>query len=86
MVALIILGAIVVIAVAYFAAKEFKSIAEMKGHDPERYFWWCFFVGIVGMMMVVALPDRNNHALNDKSLLGRDLSSEQNQADELPDL
>ena len=60
----------------YFAAKVFAEIAVMKGHNGKRYFWWSFLVGPIGMMMVIALPDR------------RSSSGERNAAiaDELPDL
>ena len=53
---LIFLGIAAVLAVWYFIAKEFRRIAAMKGHDEERYFWWTFLFGPVGMMMVIALP------------------------------
>lgn len=42
-----------------FVAKEFRHIAAMKGHDKRRYFWWTFFLGPIGMMMVIALPNDN---------------------------
>lgn len=54
--ALIILGAVVVITIMYFVAVEFRRIAAMKGHDEAKYFWWTFLLGVVGMLMVVALP------------------------------
>ena len=38
---------------------EFMKIADMKGHDGQRYFWWCFFLLAFGSLMVIALPDRN---------------------------
>ena len=40
----------------YCIAKEFERIAEMKGHAGRRYFWWTFFTGLIGMLMVAALP------------------------------
>lgn len=46
------------IVIAWFAAKEFYEIATMKGYPEKKYFWWCFFVGLVGWPMVIALPDR----------------------------
>ena len=54
---LIFLGSVAVIVLWYFIAKEFQRIAQMKGHDEQRYFWWTFLMGPVGMMMVIALPD-----------------------------
>ena len=53
---LIFLGAVAVLVLWYFVAAEFRRIAAMKGHDEARYFWWTFFLGPVGMLMVVALP------------------------------
>lgn len=55
---LIIFGAIAVIVLWFFAAMEFQRIAAMKGHDEDRYFWWTFLLGPVGMLMVVALPQK----------------------------
>ena len=52
----IIIGIIVVLIIYWLSAKEFETIARMKGH--QGYFWWCFFLGIVGWLMVVALPDQ----------------------------
>ena len=56
--ALIVLGAILVIVLWYFIGKEFQRIAAMKGHEETRYFWWTLLLGPVGMMMVVALPQK----------------------------
>lgn len=47
-------------------APKFASIAEEKGYTG--YFWWCFFLGIVGWMMVIALPDRGEKGLNETQL------------------
>lgn len=71
----------VIIIVVYFviwflAASVFQEIAEMKGHQGKRFFWWCFWVGPVGMMMVIALPDRRSGISNANSPV----------LDELPDL
>ena len=41
------------------AAFKFREIAEMKGHDGGPYFWWTLSLPPAGMMMVIALPDRN---------------------------
>ncbi len=58
MILLYILGFIVAFAVSISVAREFVTIAEMKGHDGTKYFWFTFFLGIVGMLMVIALPDK----------------------------
>lgn len=42
----------------YFIADEFRCIAVRKGYCGRKYFWWSFFTGFIGYMMVIALPDR----------------------------
>ena len=41
-------------------ASGFKTVAEMKNHNGMIHFWWCFFFGIAGWLLVIALPDRSN--------------------------
>lgn len=53
-----VLVAIADIVVAYFIGKEFEFIAKEKGYTSKRYFWWTFLLGLVGIPMVIALPDR----------------------------
>lgn len=55
-----VIGVIIGLIINYFfVARSFRDIAEMKGHDGRAYFWLVFWLGIFGMMMVIALPDRN---------------------------
>ncbi len=49
---------VIFLAVAYYAAMEFERIAAMKGFVDKKFFWWSFLMPPVGMLMVVALPDR----------------------------
>lgn len=56
MLALYFLGAVVVLILNYVIAIQFSDIAEMKGHNGTKYFWFTFIFGVVGMLMVVALP------------------------------
>jgi formate-dependent nitrite reductase membrane component NrfD len=51
---------------------KFEEIAKEKGH--QGYFWWCFWLGIIGYCMVIALPDRNPAEKETQTI------------DELPDL
>ncbi len=53
---LIFFGSVAVLVVWGFVAAEFRRIAAMKGHDQARYFWWTFLLGLVGILMVIALP------------------------------
>ena len=57
-----VLVAIADIVVAYFIGKEFEFIAKEKGYTSKRYFWWTFLFGLVGIPMVIALPDRRKGA------------------------
>ena len=56
LVLLLILAGVLVL--NYFIAKQFHQIASQKGHPQRKYFWWSFWLGLVGYLMVVALPDR----------------------------
>ena len=49
--------------ILYFIAKQFYNIACEKGFLQKRYFWIPFLLGIIGYMLVIALPDRSNHAI-----------------------
>lgn len=59
----------------YFISKEFKKVAELKGYTEKRYFWITFLLGLVGMLLIIALPDLKNHklleSLNETSDKGR---------------
>ena len=54
---LYLLGCIIAIVIDYIIAKKFEEIAEMKGHEGRTYFWFTFIFGVVGMLMVIALPE-----------------------------
>ena len=53
---LYLLGIIIALVIDYVIAKKIEEIAEMKGHEGSTYFWFTFLLGIVGMLMVIALP------------------------------
>ena len=53
---MIIFGSILGIVVWILVAAEFQHIAALKGYDEVKYFLWTFFLGPIGMMMVIALP------------------------------
>ncbi len=53
-------GACLIILLDWFIAEEFYDIATQKGFDERKYFWWCFFVSVIGYAMVIALPDHSN--------------------------
>lgn len=56
---LIIFVAIVIyICLNRLIANEFYEVAAAKGHSERKYFWYCFFFGIVGYLMVIALQNK----------------------------
>ena len=58
---LIFLGIVIGIVVCFMVASEFAEIANKKGYDGAKYFWYTFFLGIIGALMVIALPNRNSN-------------------------
>ena len=57
-----ILGAILLIIVDYVIANRFYQIAKEKGFYDRAYFWYSFLFGLVGFLMVIALPDHKTKA------------------------
>ena len=53
----IAISIIVALIIDVVAACEFRNIADMKGHDGSKYFWYCLFFSMAGWVMVAALPD-----------------------------
>ena len=51
-------GAIAAIALDYLIAKEFEFIATEKGYNGKRYFWYSFLTGMLGYLLVIALPNK----------------------------
>ena len=60
MVGITILALAVSLIIQYVVASKFAEIAQMKGHTSNSYFWFTFLLGICGMLMVVALPNKND--------------------------
>ena len=69
-----ILGVAIALVISYFVADEFKSTAELKGYNGTKYFWFTFLFGIVGMLMVIALPDKRKTNQNTVILANNDSS------------
>ena len=42
----------------YLIAREFYFAAQEKGYSGKKYLWICFFLGMVGYLLVIALPNR----------------------------
>ncbi|MBR4459301.1 MAG: hypothetical protein IKS31_10125 [Clostridia bacterium] len=56
---LIGVAAIGLIIVWYYAARSMADIARDKGYTEKKWFHFCFWLGLAGFLMVVAMPDRN---------------------------
>lgn len=67
-----------VISLGVVVAGEFSSIAAEKGYVDKKYFWYTFFVPAVGILLVIALPDRGSAAASSGEALP--------ELDELPEL
>ena len=63
----------------YYVAKQFEAVANAKGHYGKRYFHLCFWMGMMGYLLVIALPDRGN-AVDPQANASAAIN------DELPDL
>lgn len=50
----------VLVVLAYYIALWFFEVAEEKGYHSKKYFWICFWLGLIGYLLVIALPDRGN--------------------------
>lgn len=48
-----------IIYVWYSLARNFQQAAADKGYVGRRYFHYCFWLGLPGMLLVIALPNKN---------------------------
>ena len=46
--------------VCFFLASQFSEVATLKGYNDKKYYWICFWLGLPGWLLVVALPNRGN--------------------------
>ena len=54
-----LIGLVIGLVILYYIAKQFYAVAVDKGHPERKYFHICFWLGLVGYLLVIALPDRN---------------------------
>ena len=45
-----------------FVAREFYKVAVMKGWAQRKYFFFAFFLTLIGYLLITALPDRGGAA------------------------
>lgn len=56
----IVVGILVYAIISGLLANEFHYIACQKGYYSRKYFWICFFLGVIGYLLIVAMPDRKD--------------------------
>ena len=62
MILLLLIPIAIALFINYVVAKKFEEIAFQKGYDESIHsFDMCFWLGIVGCLYVIALPNLNNH-------------------------
>lgn len=64
MIILLLLPLAALVAVWYLVSTEFARIAADKGYPDRHYFHYCFWLGLVGILMIVAMPDKKSHIAN----------------------
>lgn len=57
---LILAVALAALAVDFLVAREFSLAASMKGWPSRKYFFYAFFLPVIGYLLVLALPDRGS--------------------------
>ena len=67
----LLIGAVLIF-LDFLIAGWFFEAAEAKRYHNSKYYWICFWLGLPGWLLVIALPDRGN--------------APQVVSDELPDL
>lgn len=57
----VIVVGIVAIFIWFKAARNMAGIAADKGYTERKWFHYCFWLGLVGILMVCAMPDKKRH-------------------------
>lgn len=60
---LLVLGVLVMIALLIWLnhsiSSEFYQVAVAKGHPEKKYYWYPFFLGVIGYLMIIALTKKD---------------------------
>ncbi len=68
---LLIIACLAFLVLDFFVAREFYLAASTKGWASKKYFFYAFFLPVIGYLMILALPDRGS--LSAGSFESRDL-------------
>lgn len=58
MLVIVLLVLILAIVIWYKIAKNMARIAADKGYTERKWFHYCFWLGLVGFLMICAMPDK----------------------------
>lgn len=88
---MIVVIIVVVLVLDGIISMQFQQVAEEKGYtDSNKYFWMTFLFGFIGMLLVVALPDRNLYKIPERIMEERKEEKKEGKREEinneLPDL
>ena len=56
----LIAACIALLVLDFFVAKEFYQAAASKGWASKKYFFFAFFLTLIGYLLILALPDRGS--------------------------
>lgn len=61
LIALLVMIIMVILAIVIWfkICRNMKRIAADKGYPERRWFHYCFWLGMVGFLMIIAMPDKN---------------------------
>ena len=57
---LLIVACLALLVLDFFVAREFYLAAATKGWASKKYFFFAFFLTVIGYLMIIALPDRGS--------------------------
>lgn len=57
----VLIGVCLCLWVLWYLAKQFYEVAKSKGYYERKYLWICFWLGLPGWLLVIALPNRENN-------------------------
>lgn len=57
----VLVGLCLYFGLCWYLAKQFFEIAQAKGYNDRKYLWICFWLGLPGWLLVIALPNRENN-------------------------
>ena len=79
---LVVIALVVLFIIRAFVANRFAGLAEDKGYTNCHIWAWTFWLGLVGMLMVIAMPDKSD---NNRAALKELLEQKKSMNEELTD-